>query len=434
MQNLDRKSSSSLAEPPRRFRIDQGPLKRSLLDFTNLSISDDSGLSGNVGLEINERPLKRSLLDFGNLSISDSSQNVGADSEANMTESSLTAPPLKHVFVRVKRKPFQSPLDAFRLEIMERPLKHPLSDFGNLSIANSSQNMEFHDKKVLVQHVKTISDSEDTLDIVRSFLELRSRSASKSKSKVDERKNFFKEVNRQDQLVFKAKQEKESSAIDARFKQIWKTSDENALQKICQFYDIVRVDYEEKIKEEQQEDISLEDQRRLANFIPLLIDVIPKAAAEIEADTSVHSKQEDYVYDLYTVMDELIVEEESPYCYPLVQVDDEHFYDGPDNSDYETDDSNVVDTSVTDYLAMFSEEEDSECKLEESMAKVSEEEVSECESEESMHGSYCDESEGSTPKFSEEEGSESESEEINNDGTCNELSSENTLEEGSESK
>ncbi|CAJ2669649.1 unnamed protein product [Trifolium pratense] len=412
MQNLDRKSSSSLAEPPRRF----------------------AGLSGNVGLEINERPLKRSLLDFGNLSISDSSQNVGADSEANMTESSLTAPALKHVFVRVKRKPFQSPLDAFRLEIMERPLKHPLSDFGNLSIANSSQNMEFHDKKVLVQHVKTISDSEDTLDIVRSFLELRSRSASKSKSKVDERKNFFKEVNRQDQLVFKAKQEKESSAIDARFKQIWKTSDENALQKICQFYDIVRVDYEEKIKEEQQEDISLEDQRRLANFIPLLIDVIPKAAAEIEADTSVHSKQEDYVYDLYTVMDELIVEEESPYCYPLVQVDDEHFYDGPDNSDYETDDSNVVDTSVTDYLAMFSEEEDSECKLEESMAKVSEEEVSECESEESMHGSYCDESEGSTPKFSEEEGSESESEEINNDGTCNELSSENTLEEGSESK
>ncbi|WJX75759.1 hypothetical protein P8452_59259 [Trifolium repens] len=383
------------------FQIDQGPLKRSLLDFTNLSISDDS--SQHSGLEINERPLKRPLLDFENLSISDSSQNVGADSEANMTESSSTAPPLKHVFVRVKRKPFQSPLDAFRLEIMEKPLKHPLSDFGNLSIANSSQNMEFHDKKVLVQHVKTICDSEVTLDIVRSFLEPRSRSASHSKSKVAERKNSFKKVN--------------SSDIDACFKQIWKTPDENGLRKICQFYDIVRVDSEEKIKEKQQEDISLEDQKLLANFIPLLIDVIPKAAAEIEADTSVHSNQEDYVYDLYTVTDEMIVEE-SPYCYPLVQVNDEHFYDGPDNSDYETDDSNVVDTSVTDYLAMFLE--GSECKLEERkhgssgnepeecMANVSEE-VSECESEEIMHGSYCDESEGSTPKFS-EEGSESESE------------------------
>ncbi|WJX81258.1 hypothetical protein P8452_64163 [Trifolium repens] len=382
MHRLDRKTSSSFAPPPRRFQIDQGPLKRSLLDFTNLSISDDSQHSG---LEINERPLKRPLLDFENLSISDSSQNVGADSEANMTASSLTAPPLKHVFVRVKRKPFQSPLDAFRLEIMEKPLKHPLSDFGNLSIANSSQNMEFHDKKVLVQHVKTISDSEVTLDIVRSFLEPHSRSASNSKSKVAERKNSFKKVN--------------SSDIDACFKQIWKTPDENALRKICQFYDIVRVDSEEKIKEEQKQDMSLEDQKLLANFIPLLIDVIPKAAAEIEADTSVHSNLEDYVYDLYTVTDEMIIEEESPYCYPLVQVDDEHFYDGPDNSDYETDGSN----------------EGSECKLEEikhgsscnepeeSMANVSEEEVSECESEEIMHDSYCDESEGSTPKFSEEE-------------------------------
>lgn len=35
----------------------------------------------------------------------------------------------------------------------------------------------------------------------------------------------------------------------------------------------------------------MEDQRLLANFMPLLIDVIPKAAAEIEADISVHSTQ-----------------------------------------------------------------------------------------------------------------------------------------------
>jgi hypothetical protein len=45
----------------------------------------------------------------------------------------------------------------------------------------------------------------------------------------------------------------QSSDIDACFKQIWKTPDENALRKICQFYDIVRVDSEEKIKEEQKQ-------------------------------------------------------------------------------------------------------------------------------------------------------------------------------------
>ena len=121
-------------------------------------------------LEIDQRPLKRPLLDIGNLSISDSFQNVGADSETSMAKSSLAASPPKFVFVRVKGKPFQSPLDAFWLEITEKPLKSPLLDFGDLSIANSSQNMKFHKKKVLVQHVKTISSSEVTLDIVRSFL------------------------------------------------------------------------------------------------------------------------------------------------------------------------------------------------------------------------------------------------------------------------
>lgn len=45
----------------------------------------------------------------------------------------------------------------------------------------------------------------------------------------------------------------QSSAIDDRFKQIRKTADENALLKICQFYDIVRVDSEEKVKEVQKE-------------------------------------------------------------------------------------------------------------------------------------------------------------------------------------
>ncbi|XP_004514009.1 RNA-directed DNA methylation 4 isoform X1 [Cicer arietinum] len=283
-------------------------------------------------------------------------------------------PPPKPVVVRVKRKPFQSPLDAFWLEINERPLKRPLLDFGNLSISDSSQNVELHNKKVLVQHVETLSSAEVTLDLVQSFVEPGSTSASESKSKIEERKNFFKKFNKQDQLLFKAKQEKESSAKDARFEQIWKsrkgnkgTEGENALQEICQFYDIVRVDNEENTREVQQEDISLEDKKLLCSFLPLLKEVIPDAAADIEADISAHSKQEDYVYDLYTVTDEMIVEEESTYSYPLVQVDEEDFYDGPDNSDYETDDSNAEDNPANDYPDEISEEdEDSESESEES--------------------------------------------------------------------
>ncbi|XP_058739407.1 RNA-directed DNA methylation 4-like [Vicia villosa] len=341
MRSLDRNNmtESSLSSLPRKLvvvmlnplEINEKSLKRTLSDFRNLSISDSSP----NGLETIERPFKRPLLD-PKITVTDSS--------------SVTGSPCKRVFVRVKRKPFQSPLDALWLEINKMPLKHPLLDFGNLSILNSSQNMELHKKLVLVQHVKTISSPEDTLDIVHSFLEPHSRSASESKSKVGKRNNF-KKVN--------------SSAIDDRFKQIRKTADENALLKICQFYDIVRVDSEEKVKEVQKEDVSSEDQRLLANFIPLLIDVIPKAAAEIEADISVHSKQGHYVYDLYTLTDERMEEEDSSNSYPLVQVEDEHFYDGPDDSDYETDHSDDVDTSGIDYPAKFSEEEGSECESEE---------------------------------------------------------------------
>ncbi|CAJ2669645.1 unnamed protein product [Trifolium pratense] len=312
------------------------------------------------------------------------------------TSSSPAAPP-KPVVVRVKRKPSQSPLDALWLEINDRPLKRSLLDFGNLSLSHSSQNVEFHNKKVLVQHVETISSSEVTLDIVQSFVEPGSTSASEPKSKVEERKNFFKKVN-QDQLLSKAKQEKESSAKDARFEQIWKsrkenkgTTDVNALREICQFYDIVRVDSEEKTKEVQQEDISLEDQKLLSSYLPLLREVMPNAAAEIEADISSHPKQEDYVYDLYTVTNEMIVEEDSSYSYPVIQVEDEDFYDGPDEDpDYDTDDSNAEGNIKNDYPDEISDEdEDSESESEESKdGKSSNESSNDEEDEDDEHHGF----------------------------------------------
>ncbi|CAI8612252.1 unnamed protein product [Vicia faba] len=303
-----------------------------------------------------------------------------------MAESSSAPapPPPKPVVVRVKRKPFHSPLDAFWLEINDRPFKRPLLDFGNLSISDSSQHVEIHNKKLLVQHVETITSSEVTLDIVQSFVDPGSKSASESKTKVEERKNFFKKVNKQDQLLCKAKQEKESSAKEARFEQIWKsrkvnkgTSDENALQEICQFYDIVRVDSEEQIKKAQHEDISLEDQNLLSSFLPLLREVIPNAAAEIEVDISAHSKQEDYVYDLYTVSDETINEESSSHSYPLVQVDDEDYCDGPGDSDYESDDSNDENHPMNDYPEEISEDDEgSDCESNESEHSKSSSELS----------------------------------------------------------
>nr|XP_023888337.1 RNA-directed DNA methylation 4 isoform X3 [Quercus suber] len=290
------------------------------------------------------------------------------------------------VIVRVKRKTFQSPLDAFWLEINERPLKRPLLDFENLSISDSAEKGEFKTKKVLVQHVETLSISEKTIDIVQSFVESSFADVSKGERKGEERRLTFKKGNqKQDQLLSKARQEQEVLAKNARFEQIWRSRKGNQeamhnkeLDEMCLFYDVVRVDVEERSEEvKQQEDLSLEDHMLLSSYLPLLREMIPSAASEIESDLHASmSKQDDYVYDFYAVRDDMdIVHEEASYPFPIVQVDEEDYYDGPDESEYETDDSNAENNPLNDYPDEISEEE------EEEKSEASEHESEELESE-----------------------------------------------------
>uniref|UniRef100_A0A7N2KNL6 RNA-directed DNA methylation 4 n=1 Tax=Quercus lobata TaxID=97700 RepID=A0A7N2KNL6_QUELO len=515
---------------------------------------------------------------------------------ATLGESS-SAPPKstddKPVIVRVKRKTFQSPLDAFWLEINERPLKRPLLDFENLSISDSAEKGEFKTKKVLVQHVETLSSSEKTIDIVQSFVESSFADVSEGERKGEERRLTFKKGNKQDQLLSKARQEQEGVedrriwdvrfirefndwemdegfhflrilgantppmdvgdrmrwklkpngdfdirsyynklrdspsivfpwkaiwkaraprsipdllfgwcnwlgkylsqiwnlvplcilwciwkernrrtfedldssgdqmlasfsgtlfdwsrawglmtsgslpsflsslslyhfsyifiisfekytkmfhvqmssfvkcilgnkgrsiifwvlAKNARFEQIWRSRKGNQeamhnkeLDEMCRFYDVVRVDVEERSEEvKQQEDISLEDHMLLSSYLPLLREMIPSAASEIESDLHASmSKQaaDDYVYDFYAVRDDMdVVHEEASYPFPIVQVDEEDYYDGPDESEYETDDSNAENNPLNDYPDEISEEE------EEEKSEASENESGELESE-----------------------------------------------------
>uniref|UniRef100_A0A7N2KNY3 Transcription factor Iwr1 domain-containing protein n=1 Tax=Quercus lobata TaxID=97700 RepID=A0A7N2KNY3_QUELO len=174
-------------------------------------------------------------------------------------------------------------------------------------------------------------------------------------------------------------------AKNARFEQIWRSRKGNQeathnkeLDEMCRFYDVVRVDVEERSKEvKQQEDISLEDHMLLSSFLPLLREMIPSAASEIESDLHASmSRQDDYVYDFYAVMDDMdIVHEEASYPFPIVQVDEEDYYDGPDESEYETDDSNAENNPLNDYPDEISEEE------EEEKSEASENESEELESE-----------------------------------------------------
>ncbi|KAM0950802.1 putative transcription factor Iwr1 domain-containing protein [Dioscorea sansibarensis] len=275
----------------------------------------------------------------------------------------------KPVVVRVKRRASQDPLDALWLEINERPLKKALLDFASLSIGESTGKAleESRTKKVLVQHVETVRGFEGTKDALLAFLDgmPHSNSNMEFERKLADRRNIFKQDKKQDRLLLEAREKHEYLARRARFTQIWKSRregmdcDDNSLQEICHFYDIIRVDEEEKPgKLPEPKTVPIDDNAMLYGYLPLLREFLPTAAEEIESDIS--SVQENYVYDLYAMDDEANQNEQDSFTgYPLVQVDDEdEYYDGPPECEYETDDSNAEDNPLNEYPDEESSQED----------------------------------------------------------------------------
>ncbi|CAI0393525.1 unnamed protein product [Linum tenue] len=270
---------------------------------------------------------------------------------ANVGESS-SPPPMsndgvKPVVVRVKRKLHQSILDAFWLEINERPSKRATLDLAKLSLGDSANGNgeESKTRKVLVQHVETISTSESTVRVVKSFVP-NSVDVVEAKTTTEDRKRTFKSVNKQEQILLKSRQSQEQIAKSARFQQIWSSrkETEEEVHDMCHFYDVIRIDAESS-QEKQKEALSVEDQKLLSSYLPFLKELIPDAAGEIEAEISASTSQEDeYVYDYYTVNDTMDIEhEDTPFPFPLVQVEDEDFYDGPDDgSECDSEDSNGI--------------------------------------------------------------------------------------------
>ncbi|KAI3844752.1 hypothetical protein MKW92_029918, partial [Papaver armeniacum] len=272
--------------------------------------------------------------------------------ETSFSYSSSTTTDGKPLIVRVKRKSSQPPLVALWLEINERPLKRPLVDFEKLSISDSSQTEILKTKKVLVQHVETVCSSKAAIGVLESILP-NSDDAIYFKTKVKERRQTFKQENKQDQRLSRARENHEDMAKNARFEQIWKRRkgkvQGGSIHELCHIYDVFRVDAVEETpkKEEQPVDSSLEDNKILCNFLPLIREFLPDVAAEIQSDMQSYINSEamvdDYVYDLYAVKDEMNTteEEDTLNTYPLVQVgEDDEYCDGPKESDWDTSDSN----------------------------------------------------------------------------------------------
>ncbi|PIA36225.1 hypothetical protein AQUCO_03400262v1 [Aquilegia coerulea] len=299
-----------------------------------------------------------------------------ADNDGSGSSSNLNSVNVRPVVVRVKRKISQSPVEAFWLEINERPHKRSLLDFAKLSLSDSREKEELKNTKVFVQHVETVSSSEATVDILQSFGP-DSGDSSEFRTKVEERRRFFKEGNKQNQLLSRSKQNHEFLAKNARFEQIWKsrkakneTMDKD-LRELCHLYDVVRVDNAEdnSNKKEEPKDISMEERTMLCDYLPMLREFLPSVAEEIQSEMQSYASNQGsadgYVYDLYTVQDEFTdSQKDPPNTFPLVQVnDDDDFYDGPSDSEFESDDSNAEDNPQNDYPdEESSDDEDEEDK------------------------------------------------------------------------
>ncbi|KAB2088952.1 hypothetical protein ES319_A03G033400v1 [Gossypium barbadense] len=278
---------------------------------------------------------------------------------ASNGESSSTPPQSttdKPVIVRVKRKASQFRLDAFWLEINERPLKRPFSDFEKLSISESSQREELKSKKVFVRHVDTLTSSQATVDIVQSFIP-NSADVTEGNTKSQEGRRPQKTNYRQEQL---------SKSIQKQEKPVRTIILIQILENLKWFVSIkCNFTPEEIAKNARFEEESLEDRELLSSYLPLLREFIPAAAAEIEADVRAYMFEKDadgYVYDYYTVKNDLGVGEEDMASnpFPLVKVDDEDFYDVPYESEYDSEDSNAEDNPRNDYPDETSEEEEEE--------------------------------------------------------------------------
>lgn len=276
----------------------------------------------------------------------------------------------KPVIVRIKRKASQARLDTLWLEINERPQKRPLLDFARLSIAESEAKVqeELRTKKLLVQHVETISHSKATKEVLRSLM-ADSVGSEDGRMKNGERKS--KQYKNQDKVLSVSRKKHEELVRNARFEQIWKSrrgskgEDDYSLREFCHLYDIVRVDTEDDNsgKVQEADDVSAEENAILCNYLPLMREFLPTAAEEIESEMKAYFfKEDNYVYDLYTVEDNMqVCEEGASNDYPLVHVkvdEDDDWYDGPEPGEYESDDSNAEDNPRNDYPDESTEDDD----------------------------------------------------------------------------
>ncbi|CAK9265044.1 unnamed protein product [Sphagnum jensenii] len=274
--------------------------------------------------------------------------------------------------VRVKRAREQAPIDTLWLEVSERPSKRHEPDIGTLTLSSKEPHLslaiEDVSKKLLFRRVETISPSgEKGVPLYESLLVI--------PPPPDTKACMQQETHEIPLLIVLCNlwEILQAVAKAARFEQVWRSrrggervaADDAHMDGMHDFfhlYDLVRIDVEAEAakkaasQEQAKREAAMAENSFMASYLPLLHECLPEVAADVEAQIassldSLHTK-EDYVYDVYAMEDtnEPEVDEEDE-DYPTVQILETEGYDWrePNDSDYDSEDSNAENNPLHDY-------------------------------------------------------------------------------------
>ncbi|KAL2631717.1 hypothetical protein R1flu_016403 [Riccia fluitans] len=161
-------------------------------------------------------------------------------------------------------------------------------------------------------------------------------------------------------------------AKTARFEQVRtdgkakeKTEEDDAGLELFNLYEVVRVDVEAESmqkaarREKARRETEPTEGQLLCNYLPLLREHLPELAAEIDdtaatfssTTTSTDVPVEEYIYDVYTLDEEMDNDGGDVAYYPTIQVIDHRSYDWRElnDSDYDSEDSNDDNNPINDY-------------------------------------------------------------------------------------
>ncbi|BBN03065.1 hypothetical protein MPTK1_2g20410 [Marchantia polymorpha subsp. ruderalis] len=269
----------------------------------------------------------------------------------------------KPTVVQVKRKRNDEPIESLWLEVTTRPSKRHTPGISDLSLDSTADPPDGSaPTKLLFRRVESLSSSGVKELSLPQLLE-----------KVKERKRPREAGdNRQTK-----KTKDQDITRTARFEQVRKSRrrkensehDDSSGRELFHLYEVVRVDVEaesaekaarrEKAKRQfiLPREAELTEGQLLCNYLPLLREHLPDLAFEIDAAASASTSTtadvpvEEYVYDVYTLDEDMEDAERLEASIPTIQVLDHQDYDWRDlnDSDYDSEDSNDENNPNNDY-------------------------------------------------------------------------------------